>query len=150
MQDSKDSLELVESGVTFEPEITAFVCQYCADQAANSAGSTRQSYPSNVKIVRFPCTGKLDVQHILNAFECGADGVYVVACPEGNCHHINGNIAARRRLLYAQALLEEVGLDGARVELFHVTAAQGDEFAGIAARMTDKIRSIGPSPLKGK
>ena len=150
MQDSEDRQGQMDTQATFEPEITAFVCQYCADQAANSAGAMRQPYPANVKIVRFPCTGKVDVQHVLNAFEYGADGVYVVACPEGNCHHIDGNIAVQRRLAYARTLLDEIGLGGERVALYHLTAAQGDEFARIATEMTDKIHSLGPSPIKGK
>ncbi len=132
----------------FEPEITAFVCQYCGDMAADSAGWNRISYPPNIKIVRLPCTGKLDVHHILNAFEHGADGVYVVACPEGNCHHINGNLSAKRRVAYAKSLLDEVGVGGNRLEMFHVTAAQGDEFARIAAEMTERIRALGPSPVR--
>ena len=150
MQDRERSPDTVETEPIFEPEVTAFVCQYCADQAANSAGSLRFAYPPNVKIVRFPCTGKVDVQHVLNAFEQGADGVYVVACPEGNCHHIDGNIAAGRRITYAKSLLDEVGVGSERVELCYVTAAQGDEFANLAIEMTEKIRALGPSPVKGK
>lgn len=136
------------SSSTFEPEITAVVCQYCGDMAADSAGTMRATYPANVKIVRLPCTGKLDVQHILNAFEHGADGFYVVACPEGNCHHINGNVSAARRVAYAKGLLDEIGLGGQRLELFHVTAAQGDVFARIATEMTERIRALGPNPLR--
>jgi len=138
----------MEVGDSFEPEITAFVCQYCADMAADSAGAMRIPYPANVKIVRLPCTGRLDVQHILNAFENGADGVYVVACHEGNCHHVNGNVSARRRLVYAQSLLDELKLGGSRLDMFHVTAAQGQEFARIATEMTERIRTLGPSPLR--
>ena len=137
-----------ESDKTFEPEITAFVCQYCGDMAADSAGHMRVAYPVGVKIVRLPCTGKLDVQHILNAFEYGADGVYVIACPEGNCHHINGNISAKRRVAYAKTLLDELKLGGERLDMVHVTAAQGDEFARIATEMSVRIGKLGPSPLR--
>ena len=87
-----------ESGNGFEPEITAFLCIYCAYMAADTAGALRIPYPANVKLVKLPCTGKLDVQYLLDAFEQGADGVYVVACPLGNCHHVHGNERAVKRL----------------------------------------------------
>jgi len=138
---------MVDEKTKFEPQITAFVCQYCGDMAADSAGSQRAAYPATIKIVRLPCTGKLDTLHILNAFEYGADGVYVVACPHGNCHHIDGNCAAVRRVAYAKTLLDELKLGAGRLELYHVTAAQGDEFAHIAGAMTERIRSLGPNPL---
>ncbi|MCK5347870.1 MAG: hydrogenase iron-sulfur subunit, partial [Desulfobacula sp.] len=79
----------------FEPEIVAFCCHYCAYTAADMAGSKRISYPPNVKIIRVPCTGKVDAIHIMKAFEKGADGVYVVGCMEGECHFNNGNLRAR-------------------------------------------------------
>jgi F420-non-reducing hydrogenase iron-sulfur subunit len=82
----------------FEPEITAFMCIYCADMAADTAGALRIQYPANVKLVKMPCTGKTDIQYILNAFEKGADGVYVVGCPVGNCHHVRGNERASIRV----------------------------------------------------
>jgi F420-non-reducing hydrogenase iron-sulfur subunit len=132
----------------FEPEITAFVCQYCGDMAADSAGTMHAAYPANIKIVRLPCTGKLDLLHILNAFEYGADGVYIVACPLGNCHHIDGNRAAVRRVAYAKTLLDELKLGAGRLDLFHITAAQGDQFARIATEMTERIRALGPNPLR--
>jgi len=132
----------------FEPEITTFVCQYCADMAADTAGLMRAAYPPNIKLVRFPCTGRLDVLHILTAFEHGADGVCVIACPEGNCHHVNGNISAARRVKYAQGLLDEIGLGGERLSMHHVLASQGDQFARIAGEVTEVIRGLGPNPLR--
>ena len=148
MGESGEMMQQVET--TFEPEITVFACQYCADMAADSAGAGRNTYPANVKIVRLPCTGRLDVQHILSAFEQGADGVYVVACPEGNCHHVDGNTSAARRVTYVKGLLEELHLGAGRLEMFRLTAAQGDEFARIATEMTERVRGLGPSPLRKK
>jgi len=83
----------------FEPEITAFMCIYCADMAADTAGALHIQYPANVKLVKMPCTGKTDVKYILDAFEHGADGVYVVGCSIGNCHHVRGNERARIRVV---------------------------------------------------
>ena len=93
----------------FEPEITAFYCLYCGYMAADTAGALGVQYPANVKLVRLPCTGKTDVRYVLEAFEQGADGVYVVACPIGNCHHVRGNERGRERVRRARQLLEEKG-----------------------------------------
>ena len=132
----------------FEPEITAFTCSYCGYMAADSAGILRVQYPPNVKLVDLPCTGKVDVLHILKAFEQGADGVYVVACPLGNCHHVKGNERALARVGYAKKLLDEIGLGGERLEIFFVTGGQAHAFAGAAEEMTGRIKRLGPNPLR--
>lgn len=132
----------------FEPEITAFMCIYCADMAADTAGALRIQYPANVKLVKMPCTGKTDVQYILNAFEHGADGVYVVGCPIGNCHHVRGNERARIRVNKVKQLLDEIGIGGERVEIYFVSGGMGETFAQVAKEMTERIRTLGPSPLK--
>jgi coenzyme F420-reducing hydrogenase delta subunit len=132
----------------FEPEITAFMCIYCADMAADTAGALRIQYPANVKLVKMPCTGKTDIQYILDAFENGADGVYVVGCPIGNCHHVRGNERARIRVDKLKQLLDEIGLDGERVEMYFVSGGMGETFARVAQEMTERVRALGPNPLK--
>ena len=132
----------------FEPELTAFTCIYCGSMAGDTAGALRLNYPANVKMFRFPCTGKVDVEYILRAFEEGADGVYIVACSIGNCHHVHGNVRATRRLDYARKLLEEVGLEGERLGIFYMSGSQGHGFANAAIQMTERIRRLGPSPLR--
>jgi len=107
-------------------------------------------YPASIKVVRVPCTGKVDVLHILKAFESGVDGVYVAGCLEGECHFLTGNLRAKKRVLYAKGLLEEVGLRGERVEMYNLSAAEGARFAQIAREMTDRIRELGPSPIRTK
>ena len=84
----------------FEPEITAFYCIYCGYMSADTAGALEIQYPANVKFVRLPCSGKTDIRYLLEAFEQGADGVYVVACPIGNCHHVRGNERGLARVEY--------------------------------------------------
>jgi coenzyme F420-reducing hydrogenase delta subunit len=132
----------------FEPVIVAFCCHYCAYTAADMAGSMRLSYPSNVKIVRVPCTGKVDIKHIMQAFQGGADGVYVAGCLEGDCHFKNGNIKAARRVQRAKVLLEEIGMEPERVEMITMSAGMGEYFAQTASEITEKIRTLGPSPVK--
>jgi coenzyme F420-reducing hydrogenase delta subunit len=132
----------------FEPELTAFTCIYCGSMAADTAGALRLTYPANVKLFRFPCTGKVDVEYILKAFEEGADGVYIVACSIGNCHHVNGNVRATKRLDYARDLLEQVGIEGERLGIFYMSGSQAHAFANAATQMTERIRRLGPSPLR--
>ncbi|MBC8447776.1 MAG: hydrogenase iron-sulfur subunit [Chloroflexi bacterium] len=134
----------------FEPEITAFMCIYCAYMAADTAGALRIPYPANVKLVKLPCTGKTNSRYILQAFEDGADGVYVVACPVGNCHHVRGNERGYARVLRTKQMLDDIGLGGERLEMYFVSGGQGATFAEVAAEMTERIRSLGPSPIKSK
>lgn len=132
----------------FEPEIVAFCCHYCAYTAADMAGSKRLSYPPNVKIIRVPCTGKVDAIHIMKALLKGADGVYVAGCLEGDCHFKNGNIRAAHRVAYVQKMLNDIGWDGERVEMITMSAGMGERFAQTAKEFTEKIRQLGPSPAK--
>jgi coenzyme F420-reducing hydrogenase delta subunit len=132
----------------FEPEITAFMCIYCADMSADTAGALHIQYPANVKLVKMPCTGKTDIQYVLDAFEHGADGVYLVGCPVGNCHHVRGNERAKRRIDRAKKLLDEIGVNGQRLEMYFVSGGMGETFARVAREMTERIRTLGPSPLR--
>jgi coenzyme F420-reducing hydrogenase delta subunit len=108
----------------------------------------RLTYPTNVKVLKVPCTGRVDVIHILKAFENGADGVYVAGCLEGECHYLVGNLRAKKRVGYAKQLLEECGIGGERVAMYNLSSAQGQRFAAIALEMTEKIRQLGPNPVK--
>jgi F420-non-reducing hydrogenase iron-sulfur subunit len=133
---------------SFEPEITAFYCIYCGYMAADTAGAIGVQYPANVKFVRMPCTGKTDIRYLLEAFEQGADGVYVVACPIGNCHHVSGNERGLARLKRAQEILDEIGIGSERLEMFFMSGSQAQAFAASVDKMTDRIRELGPNPLK--
>jgi len=133
---------------SFEPEITAFYCIYCGYMAADTAGALEIQYPANVKFVRMPCTGKTDIRYLLEAFDQGADGVYVVACPIGNCHHVRGNERGQARLRRAKQILDEIGLGGERLDMFFMSGSQAHAFANAARTMTERIRALGPSPLK--
>ena len=108
----------------------------------------RLTYPTNVKLLKVPCTGRVDVIHILKAFEAGADGVYLTGCLEGECHFLAGNLRAKKRVGYAKQLLDEAGIGGERVAMYNLSSAQGQRFAAIAREMTEKIRQLGPSPVK--
>jgi coenzyme F420-reducing hydrogenase delta subunit len=137
-----------ENGNGFEPEITAFMCIYCAYMAADSAGALRISYPPNVKLVKLPCTGKTDPRYVLRAFEDGADGVYIMACSMGNCHHVRGNERAYARVLRTKKMLDDIGLGAERLDMYFVSGGQGATFADAAKEMTERIRALGPNPIK--
>jgi F420-non-reducing hydrogenase iron-sulfur subunit len=142
------SMDNRQSDDNFEPQITAFYCIYCGFMAADTAGAMRVQYPANVKFVRLPCTGKTDIRYVLEAFEQGADGVYVVACPIGNCHHVRGNERGRARVQRAREIVEEIGLEGERLGMFFMSGSQAQAFAAAAHTMTERIRKLGPNPLK--
>lgn len=108
----------------------------------------RLNYPTNVKVLKVPCTGRVDVIHVLKAFENGADGVYLAGCLEGECHFLAGNLRAKKRVGYAKQILEECGIGGERVAMYNLSSAQGQRFAEIAREMTEKIRQLGPSPIR--
>jgi F420-non-reducing hydrogenase iron-sulfur subunit len=108
----------------------------------------RLSYPVSIKIVRVPCTGKVDIIHILRAFEKGADGVYVVGCMEGDCHFNQGNFRARKRVEQAQKILDTIGIGGERVQMYNLSSSEGPLFAKYAEEMDKRIRDLGPNPIK--
>jgi coenzyme F420-reducing hydrogenase delta subunit len=132
----------------FEPKIVAFCCYYCAYSAADLAGTMRLQYPPHIRLIEMPCSGKVEPLVILGAFEAGADGVYVAGCMEGDCHFLTGNLRAKKRLQRLKGLLDEVGLGGERLEMFNLSAAMGPRFAEIAREMTERVRRMGPTPLR--
>jgi len=134
----------------FEPQILAFCCKYCAYAAGDLAGSMRLNYPANVKIIQVPCTGRVDVLHLLKAVEEGADGVYVAGCLEGECHFLEGNLKTKKKVAAVQKLLVEAGLEPERVRMFNLSSAMGPRFAEIASEMTERITQLGPTPIPNR
>jgi coenzyme F420-reducing hydrogenase delta subunit len=112
------------------------------------AGSMRRFYPPNIRIIRVPCSGKVDAIHMMKAFQKGADGVYVAGCLEGDCHFKNGNTQAAARVSYVKRLLDEIGIGGERLDMMTMSAGMGERFATTASEFTDKIRLLGPNPVK--
>ena len=127
--------------------IVAFCCIYCAYAAADLAGSMRLQYPSNVRIIRTPCTGRLEVEFFLRALENGADGVLVAGCEEGSCHFKEGNLIAKRRVAYARKLLVESGLEQERLKMVNVSAAGARPLIEHIKEMAETVKKLGPSPL---
>jgi coenzyme F420-reducing hydrogenase delta subunit len=110
----------------------------------------RLSYPTNIKVIQVPCSGRVDIIHLLKAIEDGADGVYVAGCLEGECHFISGNLKAKKRVMYVKKVLEELGIEPERVEMFNLSSGQGTRFAEIAQQMLERIKALGPNPINIK
>jgi F420-non-reducing hydrogenase iron-sulfur subunit len=108
----------------------------------------RLQYPPNIRIIRTPCTGRLEIDHFLRAFERGADGVLVAGCEEGSCHYKEGNLLAKRRVNNTKKLLAEAGLEPERVRMVNIGAADGRPFAEIMRDMVETVRRLGPNPMK--
>ena len=134
----------------FEPKIVAFVCNWCTYTAADLAGTSRLAYPSDIKLLRLMCTGMIDPKYILKAFLDGADGVFVGGCHPGDCHYINGNLKARKRIMGVGAIVEQFGFEPERLKLKWIGASEGPEFRNSMDNFVQTIKELGPSQVRGR
>jgi F420-non-reducing hydrogenase iron-sulfur subunit len=134
----------------FEPKILAFCCHYCAYASADLAGSMRLQYPSGVRIIRTPCTGRLEMEYYMKAMENGADGVLVAGCLEGGCHFIDGNLFAKKRVNAIRGMLEECGIEKERLRMVNISAAMAVNLVEIIHEMVREIKQLGPNPVASK
>lgn len=124
--------------------IVAYCCDFCAFAAADLAGVMRLQYSPGVRIIRLPCTGKVDAIHLMKAFENGADAVFVAGCLEGGCHYLEGNLRAKKKVAYVKRLLTDLQIEPERVEMFNLSSAMGGRFAEIVEEMTQRVKKLGP------
>ena len=137
------------TGMTeFEPRIVALLCNWCSYTGADLAGTSRIQYPPNVRIVRVMCSGSVDPMYIIKALLDGADGVLIGGCHAGDCHYINGNYKARRRIAAARTVLRRYGVPDDRVWFRFISASEGRLFAQTVADMVDALKELGPNPLR--
>jgi F420-non-reducing hydrogenase iron-sulfur subunit len=134
----------------FEPIIVGFLCNWCSYAGADLAGTSRIQYPPNVRIIRVMCSGSVDSMYILRALLEGADGVFVGGCHPGDCHYIDGNYKARRRMVLLQNIFETLGIEKERVWIRWISASEGQKFADTMKDMTEAIRKLGPNPIAKK
>ena len=128
----------------FEPKIVAFVCNWCTYAGADLTGTSRIKYSPNVKIIRFPCTGRIDFMLLIKAFSNGADGIIVSGCHPNDCHYTSGNFHARRRWTVFRSLLDFMGIDINRITFTWVSAAEGAKWAEVVNSTSKKIKELGP------
>lgn len=132
----------------YNPTIIAFVCNWCTYTAADLAGTSRLSYPPNVRLIRMMCTGMVDPKYVIKAFLEGADGVLISGCHPGDCHYINGNLKARRRVKLLKEILPRFGFDDRRLKLTWIGASEGTDFAKIMRELVDEVKSLGPNEAR--
>jgi len=133
-----------QGGGGFEPRIVAFVCNWCAYAGADKAGAAQTPYPANVRLVRVMCSGRVDPQFVLMAYDEGADGVLILGCHPGDCHYKEQNLRMIQRHRLLLRLLGQQGIEPERCRLDFVSAAEGEKFARVASEMTETIRRLGP------
>ena len=143
-----EPVSAVQDAGTNQVEVIAFCCNFCAYAAADLAGARRMQYPANVRIVHVPCTGKVEVQQILAAFERGIDGVLLAGCLEGGCHFVEGNLRAKRRVEAAKQILDEIGLGRDRLRMVNLSASEAPTFVARIQEMVETVNAMGPNPLR--
>ena len=136
--------QAVEEKSGFEPRIVGFLCNWCSYAGADKAGSSQLPYPPNMSAIRVMCTGRIDPQFVLKAFEQGADGVLILGCHPGDCHYAEGNYHARRRFALLRPFLEYLGIEKERFGVEWVSAAEGKRFSQVVLSFTEEISQMGP------
>jgi F420-non-reducing hydrogenase iron-sulfur subunit len=131
----------------FEPKILGFLCRWCSYAGADLAGTSRKKYPANIRIIKIPCSGRIDPLLIIRALRNGFDGVLVSGCHPGDCHYQTGNYRARRRITITKKFLEYMGIEPERLQASWVSASEGGKFAEVVAEITADIRKLGPNRL---
>lgn len=134
--------------MSFEPKIVGFLCNWCSYTGADLAGTSRIHYSPNVHIIRVMCCARIDPTFVIKALRDGADGVLICGCHPGDCHYSEGNYKMMRRYPLLKKLLADYGIEEARVRLEWVSASEGQRFADLANDMTQRVREIGPSPVR--
>lgn len=131
--------------LTWEPKIVGFACQWCTYAGADLAGTSRLQYPATVRLIRVPCSGRVNPAFVLRAFQRGADGVLVAGCHPGDCHYTSGNLFTRRRYSLVKRFLEYLGLEPERFRVEWISAAEGKRFAQVIREMTADLERLGPN-----
>jgi len=130
--------------VGYQPRIVGFLCNWCSYAGADLAGTSRISYPANIRVIRLPCSGRVDPMLIVKSFELGADGVLVSGCHPGECHYLEGNYHARRRFALLRSLLDYLGIEKERFQVEWVSASEGKRFSEVVSSFTGELARLGP------
>lgn len=128
----------------YEPRVVAFLCKWCSSAGSDLAGVSRIQYPPNATPITVPCTGAISPMYIMSAFNKGADGVLVSGCHIGDCHYIEGNYLARRKMQLIMELLEFIGVEPNRFRMSWVSAAEGAKFAQVITDFVNDLQPLGP------
>lgn len=129
---------------TWEPKIIAFLCNWCSYAGADLAGVSRIQYPPNIRIIRVPCSGRVNPLFIMRALRQGADGILISGCHPGDCHYLSGNYFARRKFTLLNSLLNYMGVEPGRVQFSWVSASESIKFADVVKQVTESVKALGP------
>jgi coenzyme F420-reducing hydrogenase delta subunit len=129
----------------WEPKIVAFLCNWCSYAGADLAGVSRLQYGPNIRIIRVPCSGRVNPLYIVKALQNGADGVLVSGCHPGDCHYISGNLVARRKFALMKDFITYLGIEPERVQFSWVSASEGNRFAALINEVIDDVKRVGPA-----
>lgn len=136
----------VESSMKeWEPKIIAFLCNWCSYAGADLAGVSRIQYPPNIRVVRVPCSGRINPLFVLKCLQNGVDGVFISGCHPGDCHYITGNYYARRKFAILKTTLEFIGIEPGRVQFSWISAGEGERFAEVVRKVTEEVKKLGPA-----
>ena len=136
--------EVKKNNDTWEPKIVAFLCNWCSYAGADLAGVSRFQYPPNVRVIRVPCSGRINPMYIVKALQEGVDGVLVSGCHPGDCHYISGNLVARRKFALLKHFLGALGIEPERVQFSWVSASEGSRFAELIEKVVSDVKKLGP------
>jgi len=142
---SKKAEKIEQTREAWEPKVVAFLCNWCSYAGADLAGVSRLQYPPNVRVIRVPCSGRINPLYIVKALQLGVDGVLVSGCHPGDCHYISGNLVARRKFALLKNFLEYIGIEPGRVQFSWVSASEGSRFADLIKKVVDDVKKLGPS-----
>ena len=140
----------VNAATAWQPRIVTFLCNWCSYAGADLAGVSRMQYPPSIRVIRVPCSGRINPLFIVSALQSGADGVLVSGCHPGDCHYLSGNLVARRKFALVKNLLEFVGIEPDRVQFSWVSASEGARFAALVEKVTEDVRKLGPQKQLAK
>jgi F420-non-reducing hydrogenase iron-sulfur subunit len=138
------------SDQAWQPKIVAFLCNWCSYAGADLAGVSRMQYPPSIRVVRVPCSGRINPLFLVAALQNGADGILVSGCHPGDCHYLSGNLVARRKFAVVKNMLEYIGIEPGRVQFSWVSASEGGRFAALIAQVTEDVRKLGPQKKLAK
>ncbi|MBN1755959.1 hydrogenase iron-sulfur subunit [bacterium] len=144
MEQNQETKQTTKSE-NWEPRIMAFLCNWCSYAGADLAGVSRIQYPPNIRVIRVPCSGRIDPIFVLRCLQSGYDGVLVSGCHPGDCHYISGNYVARRKFVALRAILNFLGIEPGRVQFSWVSAGEGEKFSEVIKKVTDDVKKLGPA-----
>ena len=145
METVQNNVAKTSEGESWQPKIVAFLCNWCSYAGADLAGVSRIQYPPNIRIIRVPCSGRINPMFIIKALQHGADGVLVSGCHPGDCHYISGNLVARRKFALLKNFLEYIGIEPGRVNFSWVSAAEGEKFSKVVTGVVEEVKALGPA-----